>query len=76
MLESMNLPMGTVLGTFGVERHTITFKGQAAHSVSTPMAYRRDALAGVSRLHLAIREIAVKHGGVCTVGSVKTSLVS
>ncbi len=36
------------------------------------MAYRRDALAGVSRLHLAIREIAVKHGGVCTVGSVKT----
>jgi N-carbamoyl-L-amino-acid hydrolase len=72
VLESMNLPMGAVLGTFGVERHTITFKGQAAHSGSTPMAYRHDALAGVSRLHLAIREIAVKHGGVCTVGSVKT----
>ena len=72
VLESMGLPMGAVLGTFGVERHTITFKGQAAHSGSTPMAYRRDALAGVSRLHLAIREIAVKHGGVCTVGSVKT----
>jgi hydantoinase/carbamoylase family amidase len=72
VLESMNLPMGAVQGTFGVERHTITFKGQAAHSGSTPMAYRRDALAGVSRLHLVIREIAVKHGGVCTVGSVKT----
>ena len=72
VLESMGLPMGAVLGTFGVERHTITFRGQAAHSGSTPMAYRRDALAGVSRLHLAIREIAVKHGGVCTVGSVKT----
>lgn len=72
VLESMGLPTGAVLGTFGVERHTITFKGQAAHSGSTPMAYRRDALAGVSRLHLAIREIAVKHGGVCTVGSVKT----
>lgn len=36
------------------------------------MAHRRDALGGASRLHLAIREIAVKHGGVCTVGKVTT----
>jgi N-carbamoyl-L-amino-acid hydrolase len=72
VLESLGLPMGVVLGTFGVERHAITFTGQAAHSGSTPMAHRRDALAGVSRLHLAIREIAVRHGGVCTVGSVVT----
>jgi N-carbamoyl-L-amino-acid hydrolase len=72
VLESMKLPMGAVLGTFGVERHTITFTGQAAHSGSTPMAHRRDALGGVSKLHLAIREIAVKHGGVCTVGKVTT----
>src|SRR5437762_2255761 len=72
VLESMNLPMGAVLGTFGVERHGITFTGQAAHSGSTPMAHRRDALGGVSKLHLAIREIAVKHGAVCTVGNVNT----
>src|SRR3954468_9750506 len=72
VLESMKLPMGVVLGTFGVERHGITFTGQAAHSGSTPMAHRRDALAGVSRLHLAIRDIALKHGGVCTVGKVST----
>ena len=72
VLESLNLPLGVVLGTFGVERHTITFKGQAAHSGSTPMAHRRDALGGVSKLHLAIREIAVRHGGVCTVGKVTT----
>jgi N-carbamoyl-L-amino-acid hydrolase len=64
--------MGVVLGTFGVERHGITFTGQAAHSGSTPMAHRRDALAGVSRLHLAVREIAERHGGVCTVGRVAT----
>ena len=38
VLESLNLPMGVVLGTFGVERHGITFTGQAAHSGSTPMA--------------------------------------
>jgi beta-ureidopropionase / N-carbamoyl-L-amino-acid hydrolase len=72
VLESLNLPMGVVLGTFGVERHGITFTGQAAHSGSTPMAHRRDALGGVSKLHLAVREIAVKHGGVCTVGKVTT----
>src|SRR5256885_1226532 len=72
VLESMKLPMGVVLGTFGVERHTITFTGQAAHSGSTPMSHRRDALGGVSKLHLAVREIAVKHGGVCTVGKVTT----
>jgi N-carbamoyl-L-amino-acid hydrolase len=70
VLESVKKPMGVVLGTFGVERHAIRFTGQAAHSGSTPMAHRRDALGGVSRLHLAIREIAVKHAGVCTVGRV------
>ena len=72
VLLSKELPMGAVLGTFGVERHAITFTGQAAHSGSTPMAHRRDALGGVSKLHLAIREIAVRHGGVCTVGKVET----
>ncbi len=72
VLLSKDLPMGAVLGTFGVERHQITFTGQAAHSGSTPMSHRRDALGGVSKLHLAIRDIAVKHGGVCTVGKVTT----
>src|SRR5688572_31229946 len=72
VLLSMDLPMGAVLGTFGVERHAVTFTGQAAHSGSTPMAHRRDALGGVSKLHLAVREIAVQHGGVCTVGRVTT----
>jgi beta-ureidopropionase / N-carbamoyl-L-amino-acid hydrolase len=72
VLESIDKPMGVVLGTFGVERHQVTFTGQAAHSGSTPMDARRDALAGVSRLHLSIRDIANKYGGVCTVGSVKT----
>jgi len=72
VLESMNLPMGVVLGTFGVERHAITFTGRAAHSGSTPMAHRRDALGGVSKLHMAVRDIAVKYNGVSTVGSVVT----
>jgi N-carbamoyl-L-amino-acid hydrolase len=72
VLESLDLPLGAVLGTFGVERHRITWHGQAAHAGSTPMAERRDALAGAARLALALREIAAEAGGgaVCTSGGV------
>jgi N-carbamoyl-L-amino-acid hydrolase len=73
-LESMDLPLGVVLGTFGVERHAVTFRGQAAHAGSTPMDQRRDALAGAAKLELEIREIAKRTGGgaVCTMGGVVT----
>jgi hydantoinase/carbamoylase family amidase len=72
VLESLDLPLGVVLGTFGVERHRITWRGQAAHSGSTPMAQRRDALAGAAKLALEIRGIAgeVGDGAVCTCGGV------
>jgi N-carbamoyl-L-amino-acid hydrolase len=72
VLESLDLPLGAVLGTFGVERWRITWTGQAAHSGSTPMDQRRDALAGAAKLALAIRDIARETGGgaVCTSGDV------
>ncbi len=72
VLESLDLPLGVVLGTFGVERHRITWQGQAAHAGSTPMDQRRDALAGASKLALEIREVAARvgDGGVCTSGGV------
>jgi N-carbamoyl-L-amino-acid hydrolase len=72
VLESLDLPLGVVLGTFGVERHRITWRGQAAHAGSTPMDKRRDALAGAAKLALEIREIArrVGDGAVCTSGDV------
>jgi len=74
VLELLDLPLGVVLGTFGVERHQVTFRGQAAHAGSTPMNERRDALAGAAKLELEIREIATGMGGgaVCTMGSVVT----
>ena len=74
VLESMDLPLGVVLGTFGVERHLVTFRGQAAHAGSTPMEKRRDALAGAAKLELELREIAKRTGGgaVCTMGGVVT----
>ena len=74
VLESLDLPLGVVLGTFGVERHRITWRGQAAHAGSTPMDKRRDALAGAAKLALEIRDIANRtgDGAVCTSGSVTT----
>src|SRR5213596_3019922 len=72
VLESLDLPLGVVLGTFGVERNQITWRGQAAHAGSTPMDKRRDALAGAAKLALEIRTIArnVGDGAVCTSGGV------
>jgi N-carbamoyl-L-amino-acid hydrolase len=65
--------LGVVLGTKGVERHAIVFHGQEAHSGSTPMAVRRDALAAAAKLALHIRPIAMRHAdAVATMGSVKT----
>jgi N-carbamoyl-L-amino-acid hydrolase len=73
VLENMRLPLGVVLGTKGVERHAITFHGQEAHSGSTPMGVRRDALAAAAKLALEIRPIARRHpDAVATMGSVKT----
>ncbi|MGH3059599.1 MAG: hydantoinase/carbamoylase family amidase, partial [Gaiellaceae bacterium] len=74
VLEAMELPLGVVLGTFGVERHQITFTGQAAHAGSTPMDKRRDALAAAAKLALEIRGIAARtgDGAVCTMGSCVT----
>ena len=50
VLLDLDLPLGAVLGTFGVERHAITFHGQAAHSGSTPMNRRRDAFLAAAKM--------------------------
>jgi N-carbamoyl-L-amino-acid hydrolase len=73
ILERLGKPLGVVQGTKGVERWAITFYGQEAHSGSTPMEVRRDALAACAKLALEIRPIARKHpNSVATMGSVKT----
>jgi N-carbamoyl-L-amino-acid hydrolase len=73
VLEKLGKPLGVVLGTKGVERWAVTFHGQEAHSGSTPMEVRRDALAAAAKLALEIRPIARKHPqSVATMGSVKT----
>lgn len=73
VLLDLDLPLGAVLGTFGVERHAITFFGQAAHSGSTPMNRRKDAFLAAARMSPEIYEIARRSGdGVCTIGACAT----
>ena len=73
VLERLGKPLGVVQGTKGVERWAVTFYGQEAHSGSTPMEVRRDALAACAKLSLEIRPIARRHPqAVATMGSVKT----
>jgi hydantoinase/carbamoylase family amidase len=72
LLES-GRPASAVSGTFGVERHLVTFIGQAAHAGSTPMRLRRDSLSAAARAALEIRESAIEHGGVATVGRMDSS---
>jgi len=73
ILEKLGKSLAVVQGTKGVERWAITFHGQEAHSGSTPMEARRDALAACAKLALEIRPIARKHPqSVATMGSVRT----
>jgi N-carbamoyl-L-amino-acid hydrolase len=73
VLLDRNLSLGAVLGTFGVERHAITFRGQAAHSGSTPMNRRKDGFLAAGRMAAEIYRIAERSGdGVCTIGSCTT----
>jgi hydantoinase/carbamoylase family amidase len=73
VLLDLNLPLGAVLGTFGVERHALTFHGQAAHSGSTPMNRRKDAFLAAAKMAAEIYRIAERSGnGVCTIGACAT----
>jgi N-carbamoyl-L-amino-acid hydrolase len=72
VLLGLDLPLGAVLGTFGVERHAITFHGQAAHSGSTPMNRRKDAFLAAAKMSPEIYRITERNGGVCTIGSCLT----
>jgi len=70
-LERLGLPLGVVLGTFGVERHRVRFTGAHAHAGATPMDARRDAFLAAARSALALRDEAARRDDVrATTGSV------
>jgi hydantoinase/carbamoylase family amidase len=70
VLERLGLPLAVVLGTYGVERHIIRFRGQRAHAGATPMDLRRDPIAAAARFLLEGRRIADESKSVTTVGTI------
>lgn len=73
-LEAAGLQIGVVTGIVGIRRYNIVVEGQANHAGTTPMALRKDALAGAAEMILAV-EAEVKHSGhdnaVATVGKLQ-----
>jgi N-carbamoyl-L-amino-acid hydrolase len=58
VLEDENKTIGVVQGALGQRWYDVTVTGQDAHAGPTPMALRRDALLGASRLVLEVNRIA------------------
>lgn len=58
VLEEASTRLGVVTAICGIERHSITLRGQAAHAGTMPMHLRRDALTGAAELTLAVEELA------------------
>jgi N-carbamoyl-L-amino-acid hydrolase len=72
VLERLGLPLGVVLGSFGVERHRLRFTGAHAHAGSTPMDVRRDAFVAAARSAVAFRDDAAGRADArATTGSVR-----
>ncbi|WP_129138952.1 Zn-dependent hydrolase [Modicisalibacter coralii] len=71
ILEDEGDTIGVVTGALGIKWFDVTLTGMAAHSGSTPMHLRRNALLGATRVIEAVDEIAMAHqpDGRGTVGA-------
>lgn len=70
VLEADGASCAAVAGCVGIERHRLTFRGQASHAGTTPMALRRDAGLAAAEAALAVERVARAHGGVGTTGTI------
>lgn len=75
ILEAENCQIGVVTGVQGLRWFEATLTGRAAHTGSTPMTMRRNALLGAARVIEAVNEIGVTHApdAVATVGFLEVS---
>jgi len=69
VLEEAGLAVGVVSAIAGQSRFRVTWRGRAGHAGTTPMALRRDALAGAAEFAVAVERLArATAGQVATVG--------
>lgn len=62
VLESQAARLGVVTRVAAPTRFSVRFRGDPAHSGTTPMGLRRDALAAAGRLITSIEELCRQHG--------------
>lgn len=67
-LAARQLPIGIVAGIVGIRRYLVTFHGYANHAGTTTMARRQDALVAAAPFITLVRDIAIAHGIVGTIG--------
>jgi allantoate deiminase len=69
VLEAHNLPVGVVTAIQGQSRAVLSFRGEANHAGTVPMALRHDALCAAAEFILDVEHVAKNHAGlVATVG--------
>jgi N-carbamoyl-L-amino-acid hydrolase len=71
VLESSGARIGLVEGIVGIRRFQVAFEGEANHAGTTPMEGRRDALVSAAPFVTAVRDVALAHGIVGTVGALR-----
>jgi len=72
VLESLGRPLAAVDAIVGQDRLEFTFCGQANHAGTTPMEFRRDALATAAEWMVAVESLARRTPGlVATVGLIE-----
>lgn len=72
-LELSNTSIGVVQGIVGIRRYAVTFHGFANHAGTTTMERRQDALVAAAPFITRVREVAIEHGIVGTVGEISVS---
>ena len=70
-MHADDVRVAAVTGCSGVERLRFTFRGQASHAGTTPMALRRDAALAAATAALAVERVPIAHGGVATTGELR-----
>ena len=74
MLEALDLPLGVVSMIIGQSRLGLTFQGQANHAGTTPMSYRKDALAAAAQWITEVEAYpAIDPALLATVGFIQAS---
>ncbi|NTG51701.1 M20 family metallo-hydrolase [Agrobacterium rhizogenes] len=70
VLEREAIEIGVVTGVQAMRWYDLVIIGREAHAGSTPMDMRQDALVDAAQIILAAQDVARRHGGLATTGTI------